>query len=72
VGVAWSAVAWSGFVLATAGIPHHGIYLALLAGVGVGLAGVYALFFRGRFQGPPKPPALDSEKDSQEGVSTGS
>jgi amino acid transporter len=64
VGVAWSAVAWSGFVLATAAIPHHGTYLALLAGVGVGLAGVYTLFFRGRFQGPPRPASLDSDKDS--------
>jgi amino acid transporter len=53
--VAWSAVGWSGFVLAIAALPHHGAYMALLAGVGAGLAGIYTLFFRGRFTGPPRP-----------------
>jgi amino acid transporter len=51
--IALGAVAWSLFVLATAAIPHHGSYLALLAGVGMTLGLLYAFLFRGRFRGPP-------------------
>ncbi len=50
--IAWGGVAWSAFVLATAAVPHHGAYLALVAFVGVGLAVSYAIFARGRFKGP--------------------
>jgi amino acid transporter len=50
--VAWGAVAWSAFVLATAAVPHHGAYLAVVTFVGALLAGSYALFARGRFKGP--------------------
>jgi amino acid transporter len=53
--IAWSAVAWSLFVLATAAIPHGGAYVALLAGVGAGLGAIYLLFLRHRFAGPPRP-----------------
>jgi amino acid transporter len=55
--VARGAVVWSGFVLATAALPHRGAYLALLAGVAAALGVVYVAFFRGRFTGPPR---LDS------------
>jgi amino acid transporter len=51
--VGCGAVAWSLFVLATAGLPHGGAYVALLAALGVSLELVYILFFRGRFAGPP-------------------
>jgi amino acid transporter len=50
--VAWGAVAWSAFVLATAAVPHHGVYLALVSVLGLVLAASYALFARGRFKGP--------------------
>jgi amino acid transporter len=50
--VAWGAVAWSAFVLATAAVPHRGAYLALVAFVGIVLAVSYTVFVRGRFKGP--------------------
>ncbi len=50
--VAWGAIAWSAFVLATAAIPHHGAYLGLVTFVGFALAVSYAAFARGRFKGP--------------------
>jgi amino acid transporter len=52
--VAASAVAWSIVVLGVTALPHHGAYLALLAGVATSLALAYLFFFRGRFTGPPK------------------
>jgi amino acid transporter len=58
--VAYGAVTWSLFVLATASLPHHGAYLALLGGMGMLLALIYALFFRGSFKGPPLPSRGDS------------
>jgi amino acid transporter len=57
--IACGAVVWSLFVLATAALPHHGAFLGLLAGVIVMLALVYAVFFRGRFVGPPQPPSTN-------------
>jgi amino acid transporter len=60
--VAWMAVAWSFFVLSIAALPHHGAYVALLAGTGVGLFGAYARFFRGRFVGPPRSAWLEADE----------
>lgn len=60
--VAWIAVAWSTFVLAIAALPHHGVYVWLLASLGVVLLGAYALFFRGRFTGPPRPAWLQADE----------
>jgi amino acid transporter len=50
--IAWGAVAWSAFVLATVAVPHHGAYLALVALLAVVLVASYAVFARGRFKGP--------------------
>ena len=59
--VSCGAVLWSLFVLATAALPHHGAFLGVLAGVVAALASLYAVFFRGRFTGPPKRPLTLTE-----------
>jgi hypothetical protein len=41
-------------VLATAALPHHGAFLGLLVAVIFVLGGLFAVFFRGRFKGPPR------------------
>ena len=50
--IAWGAVAWSGAVLVAFGLPDHGAYLKLLAGVAAALVCIYVVFERGRFAGP--------------------
>lgn len=50
--VAWAAVGWTIAVLCTAGLPHGGAFVGLLAVVVVLLAGMYLAFVRGRFRGP--------------------
>jgi amino acid transporter len=50
--IAWLAVLWSGFVIVAFGVPHRGAYIAVLAAVVAGLAGLFLARVRGRFAGP--------------------
>jgi len=50
--VAWGAVAWSLFVVATAALPHHGAFVGLLGGFAVAFAVIYVTYVRRRFTGP--------------------
>jgi amino acid transporter len=52
VPIAWAAVLWCAFVLVVCGLPPNGAAGVLIASVSVVLALCYALFVRGRFQGP--------------------